>query len=166
MGAGGMGGKVDAGEASFVEVAPGHYLFALLGEDMEDLAFDVFFDRKGRDQKELADQIEVLRATREVPREHYPLLVTFDDINDPTTVKRVDPDDLAASFGPGVSLNRITLTITDEPVARGDVEAVLEPDFFRTWAGIHQEALERGGINDPYFGTFASDLRRNNFIQE
>ncbi|MBO6902868.1 MAG: hypothetical protein JJ864_16115 [Rhizobiaceae bacterium] len=124
MGAGGMGGKVDAGEASFVEVAPGRYLFALLGEDMEDLAFDVFFDRKGKDQKEIADQIELLRATREVPRENYPLLVTFEDINDPTTVKRVDPDYLAASFGPGVSLKRITLTLTDGPVTEGVINTL------------------------------------------
>lgn len=126
-GAGAMGGKVSAGEASFVEIEPGRYLFALLGEDMEDLAFDVFFTRTrtGEDREEMADQLEVLRDTREVPRERYPLLVTFDDIDDPATVKRVDPDDLAASFGPGVSLKRITLTITDEPVTEGEVEKVL-----------------------------------------
>ena len=36
-----------------------------------------------------------------------------------------DPDDLAAHFGPGYALSSITLAITDEPVTKGRVEAVL-----------------------------------------
>jgi hypothetical protein len=35
-----------------------------------------------------------------------PLLVRFRDMNDPKTLERVDPNDLAASFGPGVYLKR------------------------------------------------------------
>jgi len=53
-------------------------------------------------------------------------MVTFDDITDPATVRRVDPADLAASFGPGVSLKAVTLEITRAPVTEGRVEAVLE----------------------------------------
>lgn len=48
-----------------------------------------------------------------------PLLVTFTDIRDPKTVIKVDPDDMAKSFGPGVTLRRITLQITDDPVTTG-----------------------------------------------
>jgi hypothetical protein len=51
--------------------------------------------------------------------------VTFADVADPTTVARVDPDDLAASFGPGVTLRGMTLEITDDPVTKGVVEGVL-----------------------------------------
>lgn len=123
-GAGGMGGKI-TGEASFVEVVPGRYLFALLSEDLERLAFDLFFERKGKDPEKIAAELEHLRGVRDVPRDHYPMLVTFGDISDPTTVTRVDPDDLAASFGSGVSLKRITLEITDEPVTTGRVDRVL-----------------------------------------
>ena len=47
------------------------------------------------------------------------------DPDDPASVKRVDPDDLAASFGPGVSLRKITLTITDEPATDGKVRELL-----------------------------------------
>ena len=47
------------------------------------------------------------------------MLVTFGDLNDPTSVERVDPDDLAATFGEGVSLKRITVQITDDPVTTG-----------------------------------------------
>lgn len=52
-------------------------------------------------------------------------MVTFTDITDPTTVNQVDPTNLAATFGPGVSLKRITLQITDEPVTEGKIESVL-----------------------------------------
>ncbi|MDR4487064.1 MAG: hypothetical protein R3B83_06010 [Nitrospirales bacterium] len=52
------------------------------------------------------------------------LLVTFTDLTDPTTVKVVDPENLAPTFGPGVSLKRITLKITDEPVT-AKIESVL-----------------------------------------
>ena len=48
-----------------------------------------------------------------------PLLVRFRDINDPRTVERVDANDLAASFGPGVYLKRATIEITRDPVTTG-----------------------------------------------
>jgi hypothetical protein len=51
--------------------------------------------------------------------------VTFTDIIYPTTVKQVNPTNLVASFGPGVSLKRITLEITDEPVTEGKIEQIL-----------------------------------------
>jgi hypothetical protein len=50
---------------------------------------------------------------------HYPRLVRFRDIRDPKTVELVDPADLAKSFGPGVRLKRIMLTVVDEPVTTG-----------------------------------------------
>ena len=60
-----------------------------------------------------------------LPPDTYPLLVTFTDIADPKTVKRVDPDDLAATFGPGYRLASVTLEITDEAVTEGRVQSVL-----------------------------------------
>lgn len=49
----------------------------------------------------------------------WPMLVTFGDLDDPTSVELVDPDDFAASFGEGVSLKRITVQVTDDPVTTG-----------------------------------------------
>lgn len=46
----------------------------------------------------------------------YPLLVTFRDISDPKSVVRVDPGDLAATFGPGTRLRAVTVAVTDKPV--------------------------------------------------
>ena len=50
---------------------------------------------------------------------YYPLLVRFRGIHDPTSVELVDPQDLTASFGPGVTLKRVTIEITDDPVTTG-----------------------------------------------
>ena len=52
-------------------------------------------------------------------RSAYPMLVTFGDLADPTSVAEVDPDDLAATFGEGVKLKRITVELTDDPVTTG-----------------------------------------------
>lgn len=48
----------------------------------------------------------------------YPMLVRFRDLRDPKSVEAVDPSDLAASFGRGTVLKRITVKITDDQVTR------------------------------------------------
>ena len=113
-----------SGEAVVVEVAPGRYLFVLLGGagHWAYAAFDF------GPEKNYVAAMRQFKAQREetplpLPEKAYPLMVTFDDINDPKSVRRVDPDDLAASFGPGVSLKAVTLAVTEEPVTEGRVEA-------------------------------------------
>jgi hypothetical protein len=120
------------GEAAFVEVAPGQYLFALIS-GADDWARHVFAEeiglagRKARTSEYDAwtQALADLRKEKAFPPERYPLLVTFEDINDPASVKRVDPDDLAAMFGPGHRLKAVTLEITDDPVTEGKIEKVL-----------------------------------------
>ena len=120
-----------SGEASFVEVMPGKYLFALSVSDPSERTLMTFggdvdaYGRLKEDTKTISRRIPWLRETRAIPAKFYPMLVTFDDINDPKSVKKVDPANLAASFGSGVSLKSISLEITDEPVTEGKVEAVL-----------------------------------------
>ena len=53
------------------------------------------------------------------PPHDYPMLVRFRDIADPKSVERVDPDNVAASFGLGVKLRRITVQLTDDLVTVG-----------------------------------------------
>ena len=60
----------------------------------------------------------------ELPRSNYPMLVRFRDIKEPKSVEQVNPDDLAASFGPGIGLRRITVEVTDSPVTTG-IEKIL-----------------------------------------
>jgi hypothetical protein len=61
----------------------------------------------------------------ELELSNYPLLVAFADINDPISVKPVDPTNISTSFGSGFSLKGITLQLTDEKVTEGVVGSVL-----------------------------------------
>ncbi|MEQ8448446.1 MAG: hypothetical protein RIB97_02055 [Nitratireductor sp.] len=117
------------GEAVVVDLGERGVLFALLSRAGDSaytakLAGRMLTDTPANGRREAVFAAVLASAGRvlEVPPERYPLLVTFTDIADPTTVKRVDPDDLAATFGPGVALKRITLEITDEAVTEGEVE--------------------------------------------
>jgi hypothetical protein len=111
------------GEAVVVEVAPGKFLFALLNDRQRLLAFRVFFDdnAEASPNKKQAIEIQNSRKSADLQANQYPTLVTFTDINNPRTVKIVDPMRLSEAFGAGYSLKSITLEITDEAVTEGQV---------------------------------------------
>ncbi|KQW27453.1 hypothetical protein ASE36_17760 [Rhizobium sp. Root274] len=127
------------GEAVVVDLGEGRYVFALLQGYTEWTAYTAFFpelEGKTLSKKEMGSYLDLMVAstgqTRELARKNYPLLVTFDDIHDPASVRRIDPGDLSGSFGSGYRLNAITLSITDEPVTEGIVSALLPwlPDYY------------------------------------
>lgn len=132
MEARGVQSKVE-GEAVVVEVAPGKFLFALLSgsnEEKRDATHWVYpayrlseADSYGGEMMKLLSQPHDTPVP--LPPEGWPMLVTFDDITKPETVRRVNPADLAAVFGEGVRLKAVTLEITVEAVTEGRVEAVL-----------------------------------------
>ncbi len=123
------------GEAVAVDLPGGRTLFALLRSDSDvDWASSVMQSAapkiEGEPWEERFDNMLLLEGEVELPRYWpriarrdlefaYPMLVTFGDLDDPTSVARVDPDDLAASFGEGVTLRRITVQLTDDPVTSG-----------------------------------------------
>jgi hypothetical protein len=123
------------GEAVAVEVMPGRWLFALLkggsgwqGEPGLNAGFAIAVPRGhfAKSAEGVRDIVMFPRDTPiELPPEAWPMLVTFDDITKPETVRRVNPDDLAAVFGEGVRLKAVTLEITEEAVTEGRVEGVL-----------------------------------------
>lgn len=132
----GMGWSYDlTGEAVVVEVAPGRFLFGLLKgagttEYMGSVAAASIAGREGRlIDGALFGEVQSKRGWAAgviaVPEGQYPMLVTFDDITDPLSVRLVDPTDLAANFGQGVRLKSVTLEVTDEAVTVGRVEGVL-----------------------------------------
>ena len=100
------------GEAALVEIAQGRWLFALL-PDQERLIYNYVTDRRPAGQWPLGlegsiplilDQTEPLLLDPDAeirasfaPR--FPILVTFDDVAKPETVRKVDPADLDAVFG-------------------------------------------------------------------
>ena len=123
------GGRSElAGEAVVVEVLPGEYLFVLL-KGVDDLAFRAFEDvipyRRGSEFARWARQIARHREPGIVPPANYPMMVMFEDISDPTSVRLVEPDDLESAFGKGFGLISMTLEIVDEGPTVGAVEELL-----------------------------------------
>jgi len=51
--------------------------------------------------------------------EETPVMVTFDDLTDPRTVRWADPKNLAAAFGTGVSLISVFVEMTRDRVTQG-----------------------------------------------
>lgn len=122
------------GEAVAVDLPNGQTLYALLrSEDEVDWAKSIVQRVSprvsGEEAKEAFDNVFLIKGAVDVPRKWsgpgpangrsaYPMLVTFADETNPTSVERVDPDDLAATFGAGMNLVRITVEVTDDPVTK------------------------------------------------
>ena len=152
---GGLGGN-QTGEAAVIDLGEGKLLFALLGKP--DPVLGLYQKNQVADGLEDAlDEMTSKKISSAVPADQYPLLVTFDNIADPKSVKQVKPSDLAATFGAGYSLKRVTLEITDEKVTEGVVEKVLgwlsqENPIFIDWKKY------------PYDHPLRS-INKNSFIQ-
>jgi hypothetical protein len=150
------------GEAAVVEVLPGRFLFALMG-DSEELLFRATKDQfkgmtRGAWLRAIPGQTEPVTLTGDL----IPMLVTFDDITKPETVREVDPEDLTAAFGEGMRLKAVTLEITDEAVTEGRVEGVLgwlDEVWPRQLDGRRIETLDAKN-------RFANSLSANSFSTE
>lgn len=108
------------GEATVVDLGQGRYLFALVS-GAQTLAQYVVLDPAmlKAPMTERGNALEQAGLKAEVPRKYLPLLVTFDDINDPASVKRVDPDNLDAAFGCGSSsVSRVVPALPGPATAR------------------------------------------------
>ena len=151
-----------SGEATVVDLGDGRYLFALIGEATKQIAAYTLHKEFGEQRSaygKLFPKVMLFRGVRNVPDDRYPLLVTFTDIKDPASVVLVDPDDLAATFGPGVSLKRVTLEITDEKMTRDKVELVLP--WLSGWSGGMLDG--RRVSTAKAANRFANDLGAGNF---
>lgn len=113
------------GEATFVEVAPGRYLFALVPGSEERFYYAARDRFAGMPRGEWLAEIQRQTESVSLLPDALPMLVTFTDVADPASVTLVNPADLAASFGSGLALTGAWLEITDEPVTDGGVAAVL-----------------------------------------
>ncbi len=103
-------------------------LWAYYGDNFGDLA-------PNYDGKRHLDEFARDQTVVEIRPDSLPMLVRFRDVNDPTSVERVEPDDLTATFGAGVKLLRATVQIVDEPVTKG-IETRL-PWVANGWFGKH-----------------------------
>ncbi|WP_404333518.1 hypothetical protein AB2M62_10455 [Sphingomonas sp. MMS12-HWE2-04] len=78
-----------------------------------------------------------------------PFLVQFADLDDPTSVRPVDPANLAIEFGDGVSLRSISVEITDQPVTRNSARDMPRyagrPEFGKWYASLPLDDPRRIG---------------------
>lgn len=123
---GGAGAEV-TGEAVALDLGSKGLVFALLHGPvlglLEDgrpgpLLLKTFADVFGREVDPLK-KIRILqreRPRREMPLKPIPMLVRFRNISEPASVEQIHPDNFAAALGPGTSLLRVTIEITDDPV--------------------------------------------------
>lgn len=91
------------GEATVVDLGNGRYIFALL-KDAPRLGLRVFGSDPLPDVTDalgpsIKKTYQAKGTQKPILPKHYPMLVTFTDINNPASVKLVDPNDLDASFG-------------------------------------------------------------------
>jgi len=126
------------GEAVAVDLPDGQTLFALLSSPGQHSTSDyhdqLFNDAllagavsmppmpRRYDSSEWAEMRSVaarLKPSLTLPLALYPRLVWFRDIRDPESVEAIEADMLSATFGPGNTIKRITLTVTDQVVTTG-----------------------------------------------
>lgn len=164
------------GEAVTVDLGSRGVLFALLrSEDNRDFAGRVMFllTPKGhpvgdnflvrfQNMLEMKEPID-LPARQEAinplvaQMKGRPMLVVFRDIKKPATVKRVDPDNLAATFGEGVSLRRIRVQMTDDWVT-DEIKGLLP------WLDqYYDKMLDGKRLNESL--DLANNLTRTEFVQ-
>ena len=160
------------GEAVAVDLAGGRTLYAILrGKDgqsgMAELLPERVFGDIGRSARgeetrfspdRIADLRDIASRTGEVATldchthpDWCPMLVTFADERNPASVARVEPNNLAAAFGPGAALRGITVEVTDDDVTTG-IEKRLG------WvAGYKSKRLRLNGKSGPIFTSELSD---------
>ena len=113
-------------------------------------------DRKDS-AKRIASGRGVLSPAEVVPND-YPLLVTFSDMRDHTSVTRVDPANLPASFGPGVRPRRIIVEVTDDDVTSG-IDEALRSIGIEKGRGLSRTRVVRASL------TLAQQLGYKDFVR-
>ena len=125
-----------AGEAVIVELPDRPDVFVLMASTGEDGKFVgqggdggyrfLFSDacrlkeRRGdRDWDDYVRFVGEISGTCKIPKEHLPLMVSFRDEADPTSVEQVFPDNPEKIVGPGVRFIGASLTVTDAPMTTG-----------------------------------------------
>ena len=112
------------GEAVAVDLPGGQTLFVLLHVDGHETIRAGFGQGRETDVKTLLDRAKADGETYTYPpsavlgrhKLSYPPFVRFRDPAVPASVEKVDPEHLADSFGSGIALRRITMSMTDDPV--------------------------------------------------
>lgn len=164
------GAKVQ-GEAVAVDLPGGQVLFALLSAadgypDYAAWIADWALKRElkpgganaGYDAGDFAELWPTQAKTHNpIGQTRGPMLVRFHDLADPTSVEWVEAGDLAASFGPGVALKRVTVERTSDAVTNHVSERLI---WFNRYKNLQ---LDGRRYNDSQ--EFPNTFNRLNFSQ-
>lgn len=151
------------GEATFVDLGGGKYIFAIVDDYYASMAIKTINVSK-KTNISLNEHLKILNKPIEILPMHYPTMVVIDDVNNPASIREIKSQDLEIIFGIGYSINKITLEFTEEKITKGLVGNILNNDFFQLKASLHKEALNRG-LQDPYLKTIGAKLSRDNFLR-
>jgi hypothetical protein len=121
---GDIGGSGNIGEAPTVDLGSGRFLFAVRADPLYRRDFVSIVSKVlsypelklGRPDEGTMDRMKKAAESKSFAvllRPEYPMLVTFADVKNPGSIAEVSPDNLAASFGAGYSLKRITFEAVD-----------------------------------------------------
>ncbi len=117
------------GEATFLELGEGRYLFATIGSSGSPISMASeavgMNTNRGNSMDRIEEALEAASKPLPIPPEHYPLLVTFDDIKDPASVKQVTPENFSEIFGAGYGLKEITVEMTEQTVTSNKISKIL-----------------------------------------
>lgn len=155
-----------AGEATMVEVAPQKFLFVLLPGAHGNFPTYARERFRGMSRQEWLREIPRQTLPAVIPLETAPMIVTFTDVSDPTSMVEVDPLKLDMHFGEGHEIVSMSIEITDEEIHFGAIEEALPIAFFQGWEETHKAAINSGGFGNPYFETLASRFGRGAFVRD
>jgi hypothetical protein len=149
-----VGQAIAVGQAVQVDLGPrGRFFVLMRGPRNSSLAGTLRAMMPGttfRQQVEALPHSGVLELAN---KRDWPWFVRFSDLNNPMSVELVDPENLAATFGEGVKLLRLTFQYTKEPLTTG-IEKILP------WLD-RPGRLDGKRIHD--FSSLANDLGSGDF---
>lgn len=123
------------GESPHVQLPNGKYLFALsLYETFlvqRAFAASTNLDSKTAANHKIWKSIPGSAARANLVPDFLPMFITFDNIDDPETVRQVDPMNLEDAFGPGYNLKSFSVQETDEPATYGSIRSIREWMMFK-----------------------------------
>ena len=111
-----------SGEATFVDLGEGRNLVALLnpgpseGKDCVTILFRAF---QVPFLVERAADLKNLNGERRLQPDDWPPFVTFQNVNDPLSVKPVKPSAMRDNYGVDARIESVTLAIAQDAVTRG-----------------------------------------------
>jgi hypothetical protein len=107
------------GDAIFVDLGQGRNLVALLAYGPDADEGNLFGLKRGALGIDKAvdwkDQAKV-KGRGELPTSSLPILITFSNLNDPATARRIEPEAIDGVFGPGFKFRRAIVETTNEPI--------------------------------------------------